>query len=281
MMNSLPNQLPLRSPLVSICVQTYQHEEFIGQCLESLVSQKTNFTFEIIIGEDASSDRTPEICKEYQRNYPELIRLYHRDPAKKISIGGRKTGRYNFLENLKSARGKYICLCDGDDYWIDEAKLQKQVELMESNPSVDLLYTGYIHQRADLSTFTETVPDIIHSPDELTTIHYLGHVSTWMFKNELESLVINPIIYKAFAMDMVLFAYFKNKGKIAGQSLVSSFYRFNQAGLLRSKRRREMAKDYALIHFYFYRYIHKNLKTLVKSGTGYYVKSYLKSHLKV
>lgn len=279
-MTTAPTRHPEPAPLVSVCVQTFQHEQFIGQCLESLISQQTSFPFEIIIGEDASSDRTAEICREFQLRHPSQVRLYHRDPTKKISIRGRKTGRYNFLENLKAARGKYICLCDGDDFWIDRQKLEKQVELLESNQDVELLYTGYIHERADGSTFTETVKDKIHEPHELTTVHYLGHVSTWIFRNNLDPLFSNPIIYKAFAMDMVLFAYFKNRGKIAGLSRVTSFYRYNPAGLLRSKRQKEIAKDYAMIHIYFYQHIHKNLKTLFKSGAGYYFKTYFKTYLK-
>jgi len=263
------------SPLVSICVQTYQHEKFIAQCLDSLLSQKTDFNFEIIVGEDGSSDRTAEICDSFAKKYPDKIRLFKRDPKNKISIRGKKTGRFNFLENLKAARGKYICLCDGDDYWTNVRKLQKQYNFLNENPKVSLVYSSYTHQRQDLSSVIEPVEEKIFEPEELKTIHYLGHVSTWMFRNDLQSLLSNPIVYKAFAMDMVLFAYFKIKGKIAGQSFTSSFYRYNASGMLRSKKKVESARDFAMIHFYFFIYIHRDIKTLFTSGTGYFIKRYL------
>ncbi|WP_425638984.1 glycosyltransferase family 2 protein [Algoriphagus yeomjeoni] len=271
----------ISSPLVSICVQTFQHEEYIAQCLDSLLSQKTEFDFEIIVGEDGSVDRTGEICEIYAKKYPETIRLFKRDPNNKIFIRGKKTGRFNFLENLKAARGKFICLCDGDDYWIDNEKLQKQYQFLNENPEVSLVYSSYIHQRQNLSSFVEAVQDRIFEPEVLKTIHYLGHVSTWMFRNDLKSLMSNPIIYKAFAMDMVLFSYFKIKGKIAGQSFTSSFYRYNSSGIFRSKKKQETARDFAMIHFYFFRYIHFSMYTFLTSGSGYFFKKYIKSLLRI
>jgi len=268
-------------PLVSICVQTYQHEEYIGQCLDSLLSQKTDFDFEIILGEDGSTDRTREICESFAQKYPDKIRLFKRDLKDKIFIRGRKTGRFNFLENLKAARGKYICLCDGDDYWIDNQKLEKQFHFLNENPEIELVFSSYKHQRKDQICYVEEVKDKIYESEEIIAIHYLGHVSTWMFRNDLKALLTNPIIYKAFAMDMVILAYFKNKGKIASQSFTSSFYRYNSTGLFRSKQSKEVTKDFALIHFYFFRYIHKNFRTLYNSGAGYFFKKYLKSIFRI
>jgi len=274
MMESFENN---ERPLVSVCIQTYNQESFISTCIDSILSQKTSFPFEIIIGEDDSSDRTREICIQYSKKHPDKIRLFLRDQKDRIFINGVKTGRFNFLENLKSSRGDYICLCDGDDYWTDNQKLEKQFQFLTKNPDVFLVYSSYTHERNDKTTFVESVLDKIFRPDELKTIHYLGHVSTWMFKNEINSIFTNPIVYKAFAMDMVLFAYSKTKGNIAGQSFNSSFYRYNSSGIFRSKSSRKTAKDFALIHLYFFCYIHLNINTLISSGTGYYLKKYLKS----
>lgn len=82
-------------PLVSVCVQTYNQEDYIGQCLDGIVMQETNFDFEIIVGEDDSSDRTRAICKTYQEKYPELIRLFLRKRKDAIFINGHPTGRFN------------------------------------------------------------------------------------------------------------------------------------------------------------------------------------------
>jgi len=122
------------NPMVSICVQTYQHVNFIEACLEGILNQKTNFQFEILLGEDSSTDGTRQICIEYANKYPERIRLFLHHRENNIYIGGKPSGRFNFMFNLLSARGKYIALCEGDDYWTDPLKLQKQVDFLEANP---------------------------------------------------------------------------------------------------------------------------------------------------
>ncbi len=127
-------------PMVSVCIQTYQHEDYIKECLDSVLSQQTNFPFEIILGEDDSTDKTREICSAYAEKYPGIIRLFLRSAKDKIFINGRKTGRFNFISNLQAARGKYIALLDGDDYWTDPQKLQKQFGYMESHPGCSICF---------------------------------------------------------------------------------------------------------------------------------------------
>ena len=121
-------------PLVSVLIGTYQHAEFIRECIESVLGQKTNFPFEIIIGEDESTDGTREICLEYKKKYPEKIQLFLRSRKDVIFIDGNPTGRFNFIENLKAAKGKYTALLDGDDFWTDPHKLQRQFEILETHP---------------------------------------------------------------------------------------------------------------------------------------------------
>lgn len=122
-----------REPLVSICIQTYQQVNYIKECLEGILMQETNFSFEILLGEDASSDGTREICIEYAQKYPDKIRLFLHHRENNIAINGNSTGRFNFLYNLYNARGKFIAICEGDDYWRDPHKLQKQVQVLENN----------------------------------------------------------------------------------------------------------------------------------------------------
>jgi len=132
-----PNCVP-NKPLVSVSVVTYQHKNFIKYCLDGIVMQKTNFPFEILLGEDASTDGTREICIEYAERYPNLIRLILHDRSNNILIDGKPTGRFNMLYNLFICRGKYIALCEGDDYWTDPYKLQKQFDILESDFSCSL-----------------------------------------------------------------------------------------------------------------------------------------------
>lgn len=120
--------------MVSVIMMAYNHEPYIAQSIDSVLSQKVNFPYEIIIGEDGSKDNTPGILKAYQEKFPDKIRVIFQDQSKKIFVEGKPTGRYNFMETLKQAKGKYTAMLDGDDYWVDDYKLQKQVDFLESHP---------------------------------------------------------------------------------------------------------------------------------------------------
>jgi glycosyltransferase involved in cell wall biosynthesis len=129
-------------PVLSVCVPTYQHEEFIAECLESILAQKTNFVFEILIGEDGSSDKTRQICKDYARNNTDKIRLFLRDreTSQLYDEKGEFLIRFNVKWLRLSARGKYIALCEGDDYWTDNYKIQKQIDFMEFHPDYSMCF---------------------------------------------------------------------------------------------------------------------------------------------
>ncbi len=118
--------------LVSVICATYNHEKYIRQAIEGFVAQKTTFPFEIVIHDDASTDATAEIIREYEAKYPELIRPIYQ----KENLHSRKISRAPYLEAV--VRGKYIALCEGDDYWTDPLKLEKQVRHMEENPACAL-----------------------------------------------------------------------------------------------------------------------------------------------
>ena len=110
---------------VSICMITYNHEPYIVEAIEGVLMQKTTFPIELVIGEDCSTDNTRKIVIEYAEKYPDKIRpILHEK-----NHGMMK----NFIETTYAARGNYIALCEGDDYWIDSYKLQKQVDFLEAN----------------------------------------------------------------------------------------------------------------------------------------------------
>jgi glycosyltransferase involved in cell wall biosynthesis len=124
-------------PLVSICCITYNHAPYIRDAIEGFLMQKTNFPFEIIIHDDASTDGTAEIVKEYTDKYPELIvPILQKENQYSKSVGTRISSTYVWPK----ARGKYIALCEGDDYWTDPLKLQKQFDFMEANPEYSITY---------------------------------------------------------------------------------------------------------------------------------------------
>jgi glycosyltransferase involved in cell wall biosynthesis len=121
-------------PLVSVCVVTYNQEQYIAQNLESILAQKTNFLFEIVIGEDVSKDGTRAICQKYAELHPSVIRLL--DTPKNLGA------MQNSLRTFRESRGEYIALLEGDDYWIDDKKLQKQVDALEKDPKRTICFTG-------------------------------------------------------------------------------------------------------------------------------------------
>lgn len=122
-------------PLVSICCITYNHAPFIRQSIEGMLMQQ-GVDYEILIHDDCSTDGTTEIVKEYAAKYPDLIfPLY--EEVNQYQNG--KAGEIDFF-NYKRARGKYIAYCEGDDYWTDPLKLQKQVEFMEANPDYSVCF---------------------------------------------------------------------------------------------------------------------------------------------
>ncbi len=136
-----PTKVP-ENVTVSVCVQTYQHREYIEKCLESILMQETSFPFEIIVGEDESSDGTRDVCKRFAEQYPDKIRLILHKRENNITLFDKPSGRFNFIYNIFSARGKYIAFCEGDDFWTDRKKLQKQFEALKANQDCSVCFTA-------------------------------------------------------------------------------------------------------------------------------------------
>ncbi len=111
--------------MVSVCCITYNHEKYIAQALDGFLMQETNFKFEILIGEDNSADNTKAIIEDYSNRYPGLVQLISHNP--------NKGAIRNQIDILGRAKGKYVAMCDGDDFWTDSAKLQKQVDFLENH----------------------------------------------------------------------------------------------------------------------------------------------------
>ena len=133
----------LSIPLISVSVSTYQHKNYIKKCLDGILMQVTNFSIEIIVGEDGSLDGTREICIEYAEKNTDKIRLFlrNRETSQLYDENGKYIARFNGVWNRMSARGKYIANCEGDDYWTDPHKLQKQVDFLEANGDYGLVHT--------------------------------------------------------------------------------------------------------------------------------------------
>ncbi|MDR0348216.1 MAG: glycosyltransferase [Tannerella sp.] len=125
-------------PLVSVRCLVFNQEKYIRQCLDGIVSQKTDFYFEAIVHDDASTDGTADIIREYAQKYPDIIK-----PIIEIENQYSKHDGSILRIMNEACRGKYIAYCEGDDYWTDPLKLQKQVDVLEANPDVMMVYTGF------------------------------------------------------------------------------------------------------------------------------------------
>jgi glycosyltransferase involved in cell wall biosynthesis len=125
--------------LVSISCLTYNHAPFLRECFDSFLAQKTNFDIEVLVHDDASTDGTQEIIQEYTSRFPAIFKpIIQKENQYSQGVRGIAV-RFNFTRS----KGKYIATCEGDDYWTDPLKLQKQVDFLEANPNYSMCCTNY------------------------------------------------------------------------------------------------------------------------------------------
>ena len=186
--------------IVSIACNTYNHEKYIADALEGFVSQKTNFPFEVLVMDDASTDGTADIIREYEKKYPELIKPIYQ------TVNQYSKGLNPGKQNRDRAVGKYIALCEGDDYWIDDHKLQKQVDYMETHPDCTFCFTnGYSCYGNQKPTDKKLIPwngtAIVKknfNTYDVAEIEQLGYIPTCSFvwRNGLDVLQVSERAYR-------------------------------------------------------------------------------------
>ena len=211
---------------VSICCLTYNHEKYIRQCLDGLIMQKTEFDFEILVHDDASSDATQSIINEYVVAYPNLIKPI-------LQIRNQYSQGISPLRQIlfPLVKGKYVALCEGDEYWTDPLKLQKQVNAMESDHSL----AGCAHQSlvfyengTPSHMFHHVKKQILKTKDLLDV--RLFHTASFLFKKEVLDYIkdFNSSLY---AGDRFLFLACSLKGNILYMPDVMCCYRKNAMGV--------------------------------------------------
>lgn len=146
-------------PKVSILCNTYNHEAYITQCLDGFLAQTTTFEVEILIHDDASTDHTPQILQDYAQRYPDRFKLW----LQRENQFSQGVGIIDL--NLSRATGEYIAVCDGDDYWCDPLKLQRQVDYLDAHPECSL--TVHAH-RVILASDPNQATDQLYNPNECT-----------------------------------------------------------------------------------------------------------------
>ena len=211
---------------VSICMITYNHEAYIAQAIEGVLMQKTNFNFQLIIGDDCSTDDTRNICLDYKKKYPNKIIL--RLPEKNLGC------EQNFVKNLDAcANGfKYTAICEGDDYWIDASKLQKQVDVLESNENLGIVYTDSKIFNQQTLTFENKIPRFFEEKNELIAeilkTNYIEFASV-LFRNKILSELLQNVLLNDFkgntVLDTRIILEFAQKSAIGYLPILTSVYR--------------------------------------------------------
>jgi glycosyltransferase involved in cell wall biosynthesis len=219
----------MKQPLVSIVCESFNHEPFLRRCIEGFLMQKTDFPFEILIHDDASTDKSAEIIREYETKHPDWIKAIYQTEnqySKVVSIWAEI--------QFPRARGKYIALCEGDDCWTDPLKLQKQVDYMEAHPECSLCFHNAIIRWDDGQH-----PDRHFAEIEERDYSFLETLKQWyiptasiLFRAELREgfkkfRCAHPLISIG---DRALAAYCSQQGVLHGLKDVMSVYLKHESG---------------------------------------------------
>lgn len=210
---------------VSVVTITYNHERYIAQAIESVLVQETDFDFELVIGEDCSTDDTRKIVSAYRNCYPERIRLL---------LPERNRGMMaNFVATMNACRGRYMALCDGDDYWTDPHKLQKQVDFLEVHPECSMVFHNAmrIHEHGSEDP-TPVIPADHHpflSIEDIVSRNSIP-TSSVMFRNGLVGDL--PVWYHDLGMgDWPLWALVTQHGHAGYLNEIMAVYRVHSGGV--------------------------------------------------
>lgn len=217
-----------RKPLVVINCMTYNHEAFLRDALEGFVMQKTDFPFVAVVHDDASTDGTAAILREYAERYPDIILpLYEED---------NQYSKHTLSRVMRAAKiatgAKYVAMCEGDDYWIDPMKLQKQVDFLETNPDYSMCFhRAKILTEGGIGTSLrcEDVANREYDPNELLKNWKVPTASIVASKKYL--YVKNIGMERILNGDIIMVLNCAKIGKIRGMSEVMSAYRVHQAGV--------------------------------------------------
>ena len=249
--------------LVGIFCVTYNHEKYIKDCLEGFVKQKTNFKFEAVVYDDCSTDDTRDIIKEYAKKFPDIIKPI----LSEVNIAQSK-GFYYLNERVHSRlNSKYIAYCEGDDYWTDEFKLQKQVDFLEANPDYTVCFhpVKIVYQDFGFNKPDEIFPDekLVKKGLNFDNLLYCNFIQTnsvmyrWAFNNvKFEKYYPKDIM----PGDWYFHLLHAKRGKIMMLKDVMSVYRRNPNGIWSNVTNNDsLHLKYGIEEINFYYEVYKNI----------------------
>lgn len=223
-MSDVPNLL------VSVCMITYNQEDYISEAIEGVLMQKTTFPVQLVIGEDFSTDATRSICAEYQKKYPDSIRLLNN--ASNLGMIG------NLKETILSCTGNYIAFCEGDDYWTDPYKLQKQVDFLEANSE----FAFCCHRYKRLFTESNAVEDdfqgkLFKNNNQITidlelfSRYWTTQPLTAVFKKDFLHETMRSVPRYKYFRDVHMFYEILKKANGCGLDFYGGIYRIHSGGV--------------------------------------------------
>ena len=216
---------------ISVIITSYNHARYINQCAESILEQKGNFNLEIILGDDCSTDNTNELLQVYSELYPGIVKIF----PKRENMGVTK----NLKRCLEACTGEYIAICEGDDYWTDEYKLQKQMQLLEEHKDYSMCFSAYMIFYEDENKFspfsdqTSLGKDVITTED-LILINSIGNFSCCMYRTDAVKKLPKDI-YDVFTVDWMFNMACGEVGKIGFIKDTMSVYRKHSKGVWTGK----------------------------------------------
>lgn len=224
------------SPLVAIKCMTYNHESYISQCLDGFIMQKTDFPFIAVVHDDASIDGTAEIVREYAEKYPEIIKpIYETENQYSKHDGSLR----RIVNQAIPSSVKYIAMCEGDDYWTDPLKLQKQVDVLESDPKVGIVYTNFNLVDCDGGLISPIPASVVYQKKRSKS----GYILPEIIRNNIPQTL--TVIYRQclskdfeqcyrFKYDWPLFIHLCGQAKAVFIEDVTGCYRINPKGAMAS-----------------------------------------------
>lgn len=220
-------------PVISVCVITYKQAEYISHCLESILGQDVGVPFEVIVGNDCSPDGTAGILDDYARRHAGVVRAFNH-PS---NLGGKN----NLAFVLRQARGRYIAICEGDDFWLDPLKLRKQLAALEADPGASLVFTNAAVARRFGSSWRIAArelraPDSNSMKEQLYSGWWGIHTATLMFRADLVPAYLEPSYYhpELLSGDWPLVFCAAHHGRVLQLPDVTAAYRHSPGSTMRS-----------------------------------------------
>jgi len=257
---------------VSVCVITYNHEDYIDECLNSILQQKTDFKYEIVVGEDGSKDDTRSRILKLQKKYTEKLLL--------LPDEGNLGMMPNFIRTLTSCSGEYIALCEGDDYWTDPYKLQKQVDFLEEHKDFSICFTNTSY----LDTASGALKKVITADRDVLYINdlfYKNYIATQTVVYRAQDMVLPAGFDELQVGDWPLHVLMAQFGKIRHLDDHTAVYRVHQSNVWQKKDSLYKQEKMAEATEFLYQTLREPFKPLAtkKLKASYYFlsSSYLKA----